>query len=65
MKYAEISSLSVEERQEKIEVEQENLRRLRFAHAISPIENPMKIRNSRRLIARLKTAQNQILVSQE
>lgn len=65
MKYAEISSLSVEERKEKIEVEQENLRRLRFAHAISPIENPMKIRNSRRLIARLKTAQNQILVSQE
>lgn len=59
MKYAEISSLSVEERKEKIEVEKENLRRLRFAHAISPIENPMKIRNSRRLIARLKTAQNQ------
>jgi large subunit ribosomal protein L29 len=65
MKYAEISSLSVEERKEKIEVEQENLRRLRFAHAISPIENPMKIRNSRRLIARLKTAHNQILMSQE
>lgn len=59
MKYAEISSLPVKERKEKIEVEQENLRRLRFAHAISPIGNPMQIRNSRRLIARLKTAQTQ------
>lgn len=59
MKYAEISSLSVEERKEKIELEQENLRRLRFAHAISPIEDPMQIKNSRRLIARLKSAQNQ------
>ncbi len=59
MKYAEISSLSVEERKEKIEMEGEHLRRLRFAHAISPIENPMQIRNSRRVIARLKTAQNQ------
>lgn len=59
MKYAEISSLSGEERKEKIEVEKEKLRRLRFAHAISPIENPMQIRDTRRLIARLKTAQNQ------
>jgi large subunit ribosomal protein L29 len=64
MKYAEISSLSVEERKEKIKAEQEKLRKLRFAHAISPIENPMQIRNLRRLIARLKTAQSQIMVSQ-
>jgi large subunit ribosomal protein L29 len=58
MKYQEISSFSIEEVREKIEGEQENLRKLRFAHAISPIENPMKIRNSRRLIAKLKTAES-------
>jgi large subunit ribosomal protein L29 len=60
MKYAEISSLAIEELKEKIKTEQENLRKLKFAHAISPIENPTKIKNTRRLIARLKTAQNVI-----
>ncbi len=58
MKYQEINSLAPEELKEKIEAEQENLRKLKFAHTISPIENPMKIRNSKRLIAKLKTAQN-------
>jgi large subunit ribosomal protein L29 len=58
MKYSEISSLAIEELKEKIKTEQENLRKLKFAHAISPIENPTKIKNTRRLIARLKTASN-------
>jgi large subunit ribosomal protein L29 len=58
MKYAEISSLAIDELKEKIKIEQENLRKLKFAHAISPIENPTKIKNTRRLIAQLKTAQN-------
>lgn len=58
MKYQEIKSLTIEELREKIVTEQASLRKLRFAHAISPIENPMKIRNSRRLIAKLKTAQS-------
>ncbi|MGI8951867.1 MAG: 50S ribosomal protein L29 [Chitinophagaceae bacterium] len=31
------------------------LKRLEFAHAISPLENPMSIRNLRKDIARLKT----------
>jgi large subunit ribosomal protein L29 len=35
--------------------EKRNLQKLKFAHAISPIENPMKIRATRRLIARLNT----------
>lgn len=32
------------------------LKKLQFAHAISPLENPMNIRAIRRDIARLKTA---------
>lgn len=55
MKNAEIKSLSVEELQEKLAAEQETLQKLSFAHAISPIENPMKIRSSRKNIARMKT----------
>jgi large subunit ribosomal protein L29 len=58
MKYQEISSLAPQELKEKIAAEQESLRKLKFAHAISPIENPMKIRGSRKLIAKLKTAHN-------
>jgi large subunit ribosomal protein L29 len=55
MKNEEIKSLSADELQEKLAAEQESLLRLQFAHSISPIENPMKIRANRRLIARLKT----------
>ncbi|MEM8964927.1 MAG: 50S ribosomal protein L29 [Bacteroidota bacterium] len=55
MKNEEIKSLSADELMETLKAEQENLTRLKFAHAISPIENPMKIKASRRTIARIKT----------
>jgi large subunit ribosomal protein L29 len=55
MKNAEIKSLSESEIMERIAAEQVNLSKLNFAHAISPIENPNKIKESRKLIARLKT----------
>ena len=55
MKNEEIRSLSQEELMEALKSEQETLTRLRFAHAISPIENPMKIKASRKVIARIKT----------
>lgn len=39
------------------------LKKLEFAHAISPLENPMNIRALRRDVARLKTAlKNKALV---
>jgi large subunit ribosomal protein L29 len=56
MKNSEISSLSVEELNERLAIETETLQKLRFAHAISPIENPMKIKESKKQVARLKTA---------
>jgi large subunit ribosomal protein L29 len=40
---------------ERLKVELDSMGKLKFAQAISPIENPMKIRESRKLIARLKT----------
>lgn len=55
MKNADIKSFSIDELQEKLAGEQENLQKLSFAHAISPIENPMKLRVSRKTVARLKT----------
>ena len=55
MKNSEIKALTLEELNEKINTEVSSMQKLNFAQAISPIENPMKIRQSRRLIARLKT----------
>jgi len=57
MNYKEIKKISDSELADKIIVEEKYLMKLRFAHVISPIENPMKIRQTRRNIARLKTAQ--------
>jgi len=55
MKNSEIKSLNAQELQEKIAAEKDTLTKLKFAHGISPIENPLKIRASRKLIARLNT----------
>lgn len=56
MKNAEIQKLGVEELKTQIAAEQDNISRLKLAHAISPIENPMRIRQNRKLIAKLETA---------
>ncbi|HVD98383.1 MAG TPA: 50S ribosomal protein L29 [Cytophagaceae bacterium] len=54
-KKVNIQDLSVEELNTQIAAEEENLRRLKFGHAVSPIENPMKIRETKKVVARLKT----------
>jgi large subunit ribosomal protein L29 len=55
MKNSEIKALSLEELKEKLNAEQTTMQNLRFAHAISPLENPMKIRDAKKLIARINT----------
>jgi large subunit ribosomal protein L29 len=55
MKTKEIKSLDAKELNEKIGVEKETLRKMKFAHQVSAIENPMKMKETRKLIARLKT----------
>jgi len=55
MKNSEIKSLSTAELKEKIGAEKEALRKIKFAHQVSAIENPMKMKDTRRLIARLNT----------
>lgn len=58
MKTSEIKALSAEKLQEEIAAEKSRLQKLQFAHAITPIENPLRIRESRRLIAKLMTELN-------
>lgn len=50
-----IQGLSEEDLTARIKEDELRLKKLEFGHAISPLENPMSIRNLRREIARLKT----------
>jgi large subunit ribosomal protein L29 len=42
----------------RIKEDELRLKKLKFAHAVSPLENPMSIRALRRDLARLKTELN-------
>ena len=55
MKTAETKELSVKEIQERLDVESSNLVRMKLNHAVSPLDNPMKIRELRKVVAQLKT----------
>ena len=50
-----IHGLNEQDIQARIKEDELRLKKLEFAHAISPLENPMSIRTLRREIARLKT----------
>ncbi len=55
MKSKEIIGLTTKEIVERIETEKQNLTKLRMNHAVSPLENPQRLKEVRRVIARLKT----------
>lgn len=55
MKNSDIRALTIAELKDKINVEKEALRKMQFAHQVTAIENPMKLRENRKLVARLNT----------
>jgi len=55
MKTAEIRELTIKELEERIDTEKAQLLKLKLNHSISPLDNPMKITNTRKNISRLKT----------
>ena len=55
MKNSDIKALSVAELKDKINAENEALRKMQFAHQVTAIENPMKIKETRRMVARINT----------
>lgn len=55
MKQEIVKDLTTDEVRERIKDEKANYMRFKINHAVSPIENPMKIRSTRKLIARLIT----------
>ena len=56
MKQTEIKKLSKQDLGDKLVEYKKKLFELKMSHAVSPIENPSQIRNTRRIIARIKTA---------
>ena len=50
-----IHGMSQQDLTARLEEDKLRLKKLEFAHAISPLENPMTLRGIRRDIARLKT----------
>jgi large subunit ribosomal protein L29 len=50
-----IQGLNEQDLQARINEDEMRLKKLEFAHAISPLENPMSIRSLRRELSRLKT----------
>ena len=50
-----LKELNLEDLRERLSTERETYRALRFAHTVSPIENPNKIRYARRMLARIQT----------
>lgn len=55
MKSSEIKEMSPQEIEERIDTLNQELVRMKLNHTISPLENPMKIRQTRKDIARMKT----------
>jgi large subunit ribosomal protein L29 len=61
MKTSEIREFTDKEIEERVDSEQTRLTQLKLNHAVSPLDNPMKIREAQKNIARLKTEINQRL----
>ena len=55
MKQVDIKDLSVDDLTEKFAEQKDALAKMKLSHAVSPLENPMQIKQTRKTVARLKT----------
>ncbi|QCX40068.1 50S ribosomal protein L29 [Aureibaculum algae] len=55
MKQSEIKELAVADIQEKLAGVKKNYSDLKMAHAITPLENPIQLKDLRKTVARLAT----------
>jgi large subunit ribosomal protein L29 len=55
MKNNEIRELTSKEIKDIIQEQKDQLMKLKLAHAVSPLDDPSKMKNTRKTIARLKT----------
>lgn len=59
MKTSELKELTLKELAERLDNEKTYLAKLKLNHAISPLDNPLKIRSVRRDIAKMETVLKQ------
>ena len=55
MKKADLSQVSTADLREKLKEERNGLDKMTFTHAISPIENPMRMPHAKKTVARILT----------
>jgi large subunit ribosomal protein L29 len=55
MKYKDITELTTKELHDLLDEEKISLVKLKIAHTVSPLDNPQKIKLSRKTIARIRT----------
>jgi large subunit ribosomal protein L29 len=55
MKKVDLKGFNSEQLAQQIAEEKQRLQKMKFAHAITPIENPKRITEARKVIARLST----------
>jgi large subunit ribosomal protein L29 len=66
MKQDIVKDLTTDEIRDRIIEERGIYTKIKLSHAVSPIENPLKIRGTRRLIARLETEyKKRLMTAQE
>jgi large subunit ribosomal protein L29 len=65
MKASELKELTTKELEEKIDNEVNFLIRQKINHAVSPLDNPQKIKVSRKNVARLKTEFTKRMLNQQ
>ena len=65
MKTSEIKDLNLEEMHRKVSDLKEELFNLRFQHEIGQLENPQRMKLTKREIARLKTIIGEVTINQQ
>jgi large subunit ribosomal protein L29 len=63
MKNVEIRELSDKDLSAKIKEQKDQLTKLNFTHAVSPLDNPNRIGENKKTIARLLTEQKRRLIA--
>ena len=58
MKMSEIKDFSTKELIDRFEADKNTLVRMRLTHAVSPLDNPMKLKFARKDVARMMTELN-------
>jgi large subunit ribosomal protein L29 len=65
MKTVEIKDFTTKELEERLQDEKANIIRYKMNHAVSPLDNPQKIKRTRKIIARISTELVQRTLSQK